>query len=92
VVYFHHTRFKPSVAWELGGNPMAPPLLFLCPKTNQQAPTGIETDVQSLGAAWRTTVKVTCPHCSEVHEISVRDTYLAGALFDAADRLRQVSE
>jgi hypothetical protein len=80
------------VAWELGGNPMAPPLLFLCPKTNQQAPTGIETDVQSLGAAWRTTVKVTCPHCSEVHEISVRETYLAGALFDAADRLRQVSE
>jgi hypothetical protein len=71
---------------------MAPPLLFLCPKTNQQAPTGIETDVQSLGAAWRTTVKVTCPHCSEVHEISVRETYLAGALFDAADRLRQVSE
>jgi hypothetical protein len=71
---------------------MAPPLLFLCPKTNQQAPTDIETDVQSLGAAWKTTVKVTCPHCAEVHEISVRETYLAGALFDAADRLRQVGE
>jgi hypothetical protein len=81
-------------AWELGGNPMAPPLLFLCPKTNQPAPTGIETDVQSLGAAWKTTVKMTCPYCgaeiSVVQEISVRETYLAGALFDATDRLRQV--
>ena len=66
---------------------MAPPLLFLCPNTNQQAPTGIETDVQSLGAAWKATVKVNCPHCGEVHEISVRKTYIDGALLDAADQL-----
>jgi hypothetical protein len=69
--------------------PMAQ-LLFVCPKTNQQIPTGIETDPQSLGAAWKATLKVTCPHCGEMHEISVRQTYLNGALSDAADRLRDV--
>jgi len=37
---------------------------------HQQAPTGIgiETDVQSLQAAWKATLKVKCPHCGEVHE------------------------
>ena len=50
-------------------------------------PTGIETDVQSLQALWKETLKVKCPHCSEMHEISVRETYINGALSDAADRL-----
>jgi phage FluMu protein Com len=59
------------------------PLLFICPETNQQAPTGIETDVQSLQAVWKETLKVKCPHCGEVHEISARETYLKGALQDA---------
>jgi hypothetical protein len=66
-------------------------LLFTCPKTNQQAPTGIETDPQSLGAAWKATLKVTCPHCGELHEVSVRETYLNGALSDAVDRMRDVT-
>jgi hypothetical protein len=60
-------------------------LLFTCPATLQQAPTGIETDVQSLQAAWKATLKIKCPHCGKVHEISVRDTYINGALRDAAD-------
>jgi hypothetical protein len=63
-------------------------LLFTCPQTNRQAPTGIKTDVQSLSESWRMTLKVNCPHCSEVHEISIRETYLNGALSDAVDRLR----
>jgi hypothetical protein len=46
------------------------PLLFTCPKTNQRAPTGIETDVQSLSISWKATLKVNCPRCGEVHEIS----------------------
>jgi hypothetical protein len=57
-----------------------PSLLFNCPKTNQQVSTGIGTDVQSLRASWKTTVKVNCPHCGEVHEMSVRETYLEGVL------------
>jgi hypothetical protein len=28
-------------------------LFFICPTTHQQAPTGIETDVQNLRAAWK---------------------------------------
>ena len=64
------------------------PLLFICPKTNQQAPTGIETDVQSLSASWRAMLKVNCPHCGKVHQISVRETYIEGALDAAVDRLR----
>lgn len=55
-------------------------LLFTCPTTHQQAPTGIETDVQSLQAAWKAMLKVKCPYCGEVHEISVRETYINGAL------------
>jgi phage FluMu protein Com len=44
---------------------------------------GIETDVQSLRAAWKATLKVKCPRCGEMHEISVRKTYINGALEDA---------
>jgi hypothetical protein len=66
------------------------PLFFVCPKTNQQAPTGIETDVQSLSAAWKATLKVNCPYCGEVHEMSVRETYIDAALSDAADQWRHV--
>jgi hypothetical protein len=69
---------------------MVPLLFFTCPKTNQQAPTGIKTDPQSLAAVWKAILKVTCPHCGDMHEISVRETYLNGALSDAADRLRDV--
>ena len=62
------------------------PLLFACPKTNQQAPTGIETDVQSLSASWRATLKVTCPHCGDVHDISVRETLIAPVVKSADPR------
>ncbi len=50
-------------------------LFFTCPTTHQQAPTAIETDVQSLRAAWKATLNVKCPNCGEVHEISVRETF-----------------
>lgn len=63
-------------------------LLFTCPTSHHQVPTGIDTDVQSLQAAWKATLKVKCPHCGEVHDISVRDTYIDGALQDATGRFR----
>jgi hypothetical protein len=66
-------------------------LFFTCPTTRLEAPTGIETDVQSLQAAWKATVKVKCPHCGKMHEISVRETYINAALSDIAGGLRQVS-
>jgi len=63
-------------------------LLFTCPTTRHRAPTGIETDVLSLQAAWKATLKVKCPHCGEVHDVSVRDTYIDGPLQDANGRFR----
>ena len=33
--------------------PQMASLFFTCPTTHQQAPTGIQTDVQSLQAAWK---------------------------------------
>lgn len=64
-------------------------LLFTCPKTSRQASTGVETDANSLSVAWKAILKVACPCCGEVHEISVRETYINGALDDAADQLRR---
>jgi hypothetical protein len=66
-----------------------PSLFFTCPTTHLEASTGIETDVQSLQAAWKATLKVNCSHCGGVHEISVRETYINGALQDAVGRLRR---
>jgi hypothetical protein len=34
-------------------------------------------------------LKLNCPHCGAVHEISVRETYINGALDDAADGLHR---
>ena len=61
-------------------------LLFTCPITHHRSSTGIETDVQSLQATWKATLKVKCPHCGGVHEVSVRDTYIDAALQDATGR------
>jgi hypothetical protein len=88
-------KFQRSwLAWmkqrEAGSTVMAP-LFFSCPKTHQHAPTGIETDMQSLRASWKATLKISCPHCGEVHKISVREMFINGALPDATDRLCQVS-
>jgi len=47
--------------------------------------------VQSLSTAWKATLKVNCPYCGEVHEISVRETYINGALSDATEWMRRVS-
>jgi hypothetical protein len=88
---------KSSVAWNIlqseavvpqilsGGSAMGT-LQFFCPATHHPASTGIETDPDSLRACWRTTVKVDCPHCGKVHEISVRETYIGMALRDAVER------
>jgi hypothetical protein len=66
-------------------------LLFTCPKTNQRAPAGIETDVKSLRAAWSETLKIRCPLCGDQHTLSVRETYINGALNDAVERTRPIA-
>jgi hypothetical protein len=66
------------------------PLLFTYPNTNRRASTCIQTDVQSLRALWKIMLKVNCPHCGEMHEIWVRETFINGVIFDATDRLREL--
>ena len=63
------------------------PLLYTCPKTDQRARSGINTDVQSLRAAWSKTLKVKCLCCGEEHRISVRETFVEGTLNDAGETL-----
>jgi hypothetical protein len=45
----------------------------------------VETDAISLAAAWKKTLKVACPHCGEMHRVSVRDAYIAFAVQDGTD-------
>jgi hypothetical protein len=49
-------------------------LLFTCPTTRLQAPTGIGRDVQSLRTAWSKKLKVHCSLCGKVHDVSVRES------------------
>ena len=51
-------------------------LLAQCPNTSALINTGVETDASSLAAAWRSALRVNCPHCNEVHEIRVNEAYL----------------
>jgi len=61
------------------------PLLFTCPTTHRRAPTRVETDPKSLAAAWKKILRVKCPHCGEVHAISVREAYIKFAVQDGTD-------
>jgi hypothetical protein len=60
------------------------PLPFTCPHTHRRFPTRVETDPKSLAAAWRKTLRVDCPHCGEVHRLTVREAYIAFAVQDGA--------
>ena len=62
-------------------------LLYTCPETRQQAPTNIQIDAESLRRAWSKKLEVQCPCCGNTHQILVRETYIDGALHDAAPRL-----
>jgi hypothetical protein len=51
-----------------------PHFSFVCPKTSQQAPTGIETDVQSLRASWKATAESQMPALRRgARNLSARD-------------------
>jgi hypothetical protein len=66
-----------------------PALFFTCPTTKHRAPTGIQSDLQSLRASWSKTLTVNCPLCGEVHELAVRETYAEAVLQDAYDTFRK---
>jgi hypothetical protein len=66
-----------------------PALFFTCPTTQQRAPTGIETDVESLRASWSKKLKINCPLCGKRHELSVRETYTDAIMQDAIEAFRR---
>ena len=66
-----------------------PLLTFTCPKTKRRTPTRVEADPRTLSASWKARLLVKCPSCGGVHEISVRDAYLNGAVDVVAPQNRQ---
>jgi hypothetical protein len=52
------------------------PTSFHMSTTNRPVPTGVKMDAKSLRKSWTKTLRLSCPHCGEVHEISVRETYI----------------
>ena len=69
--------FTPTQEIALAPEPL---LTFTCPKTKDRTPTRVETDAQTLRASWKSRLLVKCPSCGGMHEISVRDAYLNGAV------------
>ena len=51
-------------------------LTVLCPLTKSSIPTRIGTDVRTLAKAWHTKIKVSCPHCREVHVFRVCEAFV----------------
>jgi hypothetical protein len=66
------------------GAPNGPSSLHL--PQNQSAITDRHRNgrAKSECESWRATLKVNCPCCGEVHEISVSETYINGVLQDAS--------
>ena len=43
-------------------------LIFVCPATGEEVPTGIEMDLATLGQVdW---AKIYCPHCQQSHQMA----------------------
>ena len=52
------------------------PLFIRCPATNIAVSTGIETNRETLASTWRSTVRVACSHCGDVHDIEVHEFFI----------------
>ena len=61
-------------------------LTVLCPTTRTAIATKIATDVRTLAKSWHSKIKVSCPHCSEVHTYRVCEAFVDAAISNA--RLR----
>ena len=48
------------------------------------------TDVESLRDTWSMTLNVNCPHCGEMHAVSVRETYIDDAIRNVSEIARRV--
>ena len=73
-------------AVEKKGQRHADYLTVSCPTTRSSIPTTIATDVRTLAKAWHSKIKVSCPHCNEVHTYRVCEAFVEAAISTA--RLR----
>ena len=48
------------------------------------------TDVESLPDTWSMTLNVNCPHCGQMHAVSVRETYIDAAIRNVSEIDRRV--
>ena len=55
-------------------------LTVFCPSTHGLIQTTIATDVQTLAKAWHSKIKVSCPHCGEVHKYRVCEAFVQAAI------------
>jgi len=53
-------------------------LIFLCPRTRKAIDAGIAVDDRSRSTLFENPVTVACPHCGEVHEFRMRQSYSPG--------------
>ena len=49
------------------------------------------TDAASLRDTWSMTLNVNCPHCGQMHAVSVRETYIDAAIRNVSEIARRVS-
>jgi hypothetical protein len=51
-------------------------LVFTCPKTGLDLPSGIYTDLDTLAHVGQISVKVSCIHCDDVHTFAAKRGHL----------------
>jgi endogenous inhibitor of DNA gyrase (YacG/DUF329 family) len=54
-------------------------LMFVCPTTQQQVDSGVESEISTLLRIRQQTIRAHCPACGQWHEWPVRDAFLAKA-------------
>jgi hypothetical protein len=60
-----------------------PQIIFTCPVTNEDVPSGIETDQTSLDQMAPEEITLVCPHCGRPHTWQIRQGRLENAFPEA---------
>jgi endogenous inhibitor of DNA gyrase (YacG/DUF329 family) len=66
--------------------PHADYLTVSCPTTGRSVQTTLATDVRTFAKAWHSKIKVSCPHCDEVHKYRVCEAFVEAAISTASLR------
>lgn len=61
-------------------------LIFVCPTTEREIDSGVESEIGTLLRIRQQKVRVLCPACGERHDWPVRDAFLTRASRSGPDR------